>query len=369
MALREGTITPVVNGHRYSFASIEMVIADYTLIGITSVSYSDELPGVEIFGHDSIRIGRCVGKRKLAASFEVLRYEWMFVLQKLGNSYGRVKVLMQVQYADTDQPVVTDTIEGWLSKVDSQNEEGTTPSSVKIDIDPMEILHGGQVSTPEGGIDGHGLDQFSTAEKDATFWQLHKMGIEGPVFPPNPWDTVSFGGDAKLPGVCKIKGLPMLAFDRKKAGGVDGATITVNGYLPGPIEVECMIWMPDQYKQLRSVVPLIWRKPNKKEKASELAKPLIHPAVEPLGIRQVVILGVSVLEDGPLPGTKVMKFKCNEVNDVKAVSRTKSTKKKVENVGLAEPLQPASSKNEAGQSPMTTDTGPGGPAKQLAPGS
>jgi len=106
---------------------------------------------------------------------------------------------------------------------------------------------------------------------------------EGAVFAPNPWDQVSLAGHL-LPGVCSAKGLPTLAVDKKKAGGVDGATITVQGYLPGPIEIESLIWTPGQWAEWQTIIAAIWRKPAKKSKVSDLAISVYTPGLDWLGI-------------------------------------------------------------------------------------
>jgi hypothetical protein len=187
------------------------------------------------------------------------------------------------------------------------------------------------------------------------FWDPVPTTAEGPLFPEDPWDVCILGGEF-LPGVATVRGSPMLSFDKKKAGGVDGATITVNGYLPGPVEIDLMMWTAAQWAHFQVIAPSLWRRPNKKTKTSDLAISISHPAFDVWGITQVVILGVSPPEKGPLDGTRVVKFKCVEYVQQKAVSHTKSAK-----AGTVVPLDSHLARNSAGDSPAKTDIEPTGP--------
>lgn len=192
------------------------------------------------------------------------------------------------------------------------------------------------------------------------FWDPLPSIAEGPTFAPDSWDVITIGGQ-RLPGVAVVKGAPTLAFDKKKAGGVDGATITVNGYLPGPIEIEVTIWTDAQWTVMQEVADLIWRKPNKKTKASDLALTLSNPRTDLWKNTSVVVLGVSVPEDGKVQGTKVIKIKCVEFVPQDPTSKTKTAKAAGNIVPIAPQYDP--SRNQPGKPPWETDIQPGGPPK------
>jgi len=180
---------------------------------------------------------------------------------------------------------------------------------------------------------------------------------DGAIFSTDPWDVATLAGK-KLPGICKVDGAPTLAFEKKKQGGVDGAIITVNGYLPGPIEIECTIWHEAQWTYLQSVAPELWTKPNKKKtKGSELARPIYHPALALWGINNAVVIGVTPPKDGPVPDTKVIKFKCLEWVAVTNDNKTKTVKPSAV-VPLAPQYNPA--RNKVPPKPSTTAVQPGG---------
>ncbi len=151
------------------------------------------------------------------------------------------------------------------------------------------------------------------------------IGGNGPDHSSNPWDTVFIGG-AQLPGVCKVSGLPTLKIDQKKKGGSDAITFTATGYLPGPIEVECMIWTTSQWSIMQDIASKIWRKPNKKAKAAELAQQISHPGLALWGVNQVIVQGVSTPTPGPLPQSMVIKIKCLEYVPPNAKDQTKTAK-------------------------------------------
>jgi hypothetical protein len=340
---------PLINGHTYSFTSIELTVDDTVCVGVTEVNYNESINSVVVYGSDPRRAGRTVGPRKMTADLKLLRREWDVVLAKLGGNFGRLKILVVVCYSvGADQPVITDTVEGYIAGVDSSNQEGTDPSSVTLTLDPTDITWNGK-----------SLEERPT-DLGASFWIQDATGIEGQDYAENLWDTVRLGG-VLLPGICSVKGLPMLSFDKKKAGGVDGATITVNGYLPGPIDIECRMWTPSQWQLfVNYVAPKIWRRPNTgKTDPAKLAKDIDHPALAVWGIRSVVVLGVSVIEPAGDPGVRVVRLKC--VEHVAPKKSATVTPKGSTNVPTDKHFQPAS--NEAGEPPSKTGIHPGGAAQ------
>lgn len=344
---------PLINGHTYSFASITLKVDDVPYLGISRVDYNESVESVAIYGSNPARLGRTVGKRKMTAEVEIQRREWNQLLPQLGVNFSRQAVQITVQYAEGEtQPVITDSIEGYVVGVDASNSEGTDASTVKLTLDPTDILWGAS------DFDRVAAEGAPTAPS-ATFWLQNTDGIEGLTRAENPWDIVTLGGQT-LPGVCRVSGLPMLAFDKKKAAGVDGATITVNGYLPGPIEIDVLIWTEAQYVAMKEVAPLIWRKPNKATTAKRLALSIVHPALTLWGITDVVVLGVSVPQDGPLQGTKLIKIKCVEYVPTKAKSKSR-TAKGSSNAVLAPEL--VGGKNGPGEPPSKTGIHPSGPAE------
>ena len=186
----------------------------------------------------------------------------------------------------------------------------------------------------------------------------------GPTFMSNPWDIVFINGTG-LPGVCKVHGTPTLSFDKKKHGGSDGAIITVNGYIPGPIDIEILLWTQAQWEFFLAMAPTIWTKPAKKIAAAKVAVTVGHPAFATWGITQVVIIGVSVPENGPVPQSKLIKIKCVEYVPI-AGNKSKTVTKAAPQV--KEDPRTSGANNGLGDPPSKTDIGPRGPKPPTLPG-
>ncbi len=179
------------------------------------------------------------------------------------------------------------------------------------------------------GFFGKGLNLPGTSIGTDARGKVITISPEGSLYAPSEWDQVWLNWQ-QLPGKCSAKGLPMLAVDKKKAGGVDGATITVQGYLPGPIEIESLIWTPEQWDKWQEIIDFIWRRPSKKSKVSELAVQISSPGLDWLGIKLAVVLGITPPEEGPVRGTRVIKIKSIEyLNLAKYVKTAKPAPKNV----------------------------------------
>lgn len=211
--------------------------------------------------------------------------------------------------------------------------------------------------TIAGEIDYWDPENVVSSQGPGEIEEFTQLNGSGPTFADNPWDTVWISGEP-LPGICKVRGLPTLAFDKKKSGGSDGAIITVNGYIPGPIEVECMMWTQEQWSFFQVTAAKIWTKPAKKTTAAKLAVAISHPALDLWGINAVVVIGVSVPELGPVPQTRIVK--------IKAVEYVPVTGKKAKTVRAIAPVREddrtSGAKNGLGDSPSKTDLGPRGAA-------
>jgi hypothetical protein len=138
-------LPPVINGHRYSWASLEVTIRGMMVIALRSINYSSELtPGI-IWGSDPGRVGRTPGRVTHAASVELLRREWDVLREELGMSFGRVPFDVSVQYADEGEAVVTDWLIGCrITRVEMNNSDSTDATAVALTLDPYDIRQGGR---------------------------------------------------------------------------------------------------------------------------------------------------------------------------------------------------------------------------------
>jgi len=139
---------PLINGHRFSFASIEAVFNGIPFVGFKSINYSQELEPGDVFGSRPQKIGRTRGKANASCDFEMYRLEWENLKTTLGIGgvgYGETPFNITVTYAEQSfgGPVITDLIEGVrVTKVEFSNQEGTDPSTVKITCNVMRVKEG-----------------------------------------------------------------------------------------------------------------------------------------------------------------------------------------------------------------------------------
>lgn len=186
---------------------------------------------------------------------------------------------------------------------------------------------------------------------------------EGDTFMKNPWDVVNLNGKP-LPGLCKVKAIGKLTIDRKKPPGADGLTITSQGYDPGNVDIEILLWTWAQWKEMVQAAVTLWARPRRGGQIKALD--ISHPALSLWGIRSVVIEGVSIPEPGSIPQSMVVRLKAVEHLPPDQKNKTKTVKASG-NVAVDKHIE--RSKNHGGEPPSVTDTGPTGAKKDKSPGS
>lgn len=211
-----------------------------------------------------------------------------------------------------------------------------------------------QADASSGEIEYWDPEQIVSNEDEGEIEEFTQLNGFGPTFAPNPWDTV-YISDEPLPGICSVRGLPTLSFDKKKSGGSDGAIITVNGYIPGPIEIETMLWTRAQWSVFQVIAAKIWNKPAKKTAAAKLAIAVSHPALDLWGITAVIVIGVGVPEKGPIPQSRIIKIKCVEYVPL---AGSKSHTVRAIAPRVVEDSRTSGAQNGLGEPPSKSDTGP-----------
>jgi hypothetical protein len=135
------------------------------------------------------------------------------------------------------------------------------------------------------------------------------------------------------------------------------------------------------------VIALIWKKPGKlagatapkgaaaENAAADLAErashEIKHPALQVLGISRVVIVGISLPEEGPIPQSRVINFKCLEYVPTSTTPQTAKIKGAVSQVKVAKELQAPNFApvNAAKKPPSATQSGPKTPRTPASGGS
>lgn len=223
-------------------------------------------------------------------------------------------------------------------------------------LTPGLALNSAQVAAANGTF---------TAPSQIVFWSPNAPGT-GPTFLSNPWDFAVFN-HSQLPGFWKVHGLPTLAIDKKKHAGTDGLAITANGYIPGPVEIEGLLWTPDQWANMQAIAPSIWRRPTKDAGHKfpvALAATIEHPALALWGISKFVVVGVSPPEPGSIRQSMMIKIKGIEFVPLDKTTRTKTAGNPVP---LAQQLRPTPGTAPAAP-PDQTDAGIHGAAPNTVGG-
>lgn len=139
---------PLINGHRYSFVSIEATFNGTKMLGFTEVNYKPSLKGTVVYGATPHPLGRTRGKVENTWSAKMYRIEFEILktsLAILGMGFGENPFDIVVQYAELpSQPVTTDTLLGArIEEADLANADGTEPSMVNLTGTCLGILLNG----------------------------------------------------------------------------------------------------------------------------------------------------------------------------------------------------------------------------------
>lgn len=139
---------PQINGHRYSFASIEATFNGISTLGITSINYGDKLNPGKVYGTAPQVIGRTRGKNEPTADFEMLKLEFENLRQTLGpngdgNGYGETPFDITCAYTESIGTTTDTVYQARITGADASNTEGTDATKMKVTLDPLRILLNG----------------------------------------------------------------------------------------------------------------------------------------------------------------------------------------------------------------------------------
>lgn len=149
---------PFINGFSYSFASIEFkpqILGGAALPNIISLQSIDYAPENDVKfpqGTNPNPLSVTRGYIKNSAKAKMLLNEFEMLKQALGNAdptgnnaYGDVFFDVQVQYAESGAPVVTDSLRGCrIYKAPRTAAVGPDAIMVEVDLAPLLILLNGQ---------------------------------------------------------------------------------------------------------------------------------------------------------------------------------------------------------------------------------
>lgn len=175
----------------------------------------------------------------------------------------------------------------------------------------------------------------------------------------DPWYLAWIAG-IKVPGKATVSpgGVARLDFQENKAKGRHGSDILIQGYKPGPFDINVEIWTADQHEKLLDLIDNLWTTPKKKTKLSGIALDIYHPALAYVKVYRGALIGVDPPKDGSFDGAKVIRFAFRESvlpdgkNATKKVDHTPSVaaplKKGVPAPKGATPARPSADRKNLG---------------------
>jgi hypothetical protein len=137
---------PLINGKRYSFASIELNFNGLIFLGFKEISYSDDLEPGEIRGTHPQMLARTIGDYKAEASASMYMEEYNTLIASMGDGFMEQPFDVNATYADDGQPTVTDRVVGCrIKKNEYSHSQGTDGLIVKVDLHPFYVIHAGKM--------------------------------------------------------------------------------------------------------------------------------------------------------------------------------------------------------------------------------
>jgi hypothetical protein len=139
----------LINGRRYSFASLEFSIlkpsgASEIFIDIDSISYEHSLTIEFVPGTSQAPVGWTSGVYEPKdGSFSLAKSSFTRLVQDIGNGWMGANVKFVLNYADEGEPLTTDTIIARLSGVGNDHSAGPSALKVTVAFKPILIKEGG----------------------------------------------------------------------------------------------------------------------------------------------------------------------------------------------------------------------------------
>lgn len=136
---------PKVNGHRHSFASLELNIDGKRRPLFNAVNYSDSVSRERVRGNHPIAAGFTRGEYEAEASITFYSEEWGELAEEFGNGlYDKVFDVV-VTYSEDDGPTITDKLIGCrLRSIGRDNSQGAEGASVEKELDVTYIEWNGR---------------------------------------------------------------------------------------------------------------------------------------------------------------------------------------------------------------------------------
>ena len=136
---------PLINGLRYSWASVAIKLDSANQLGIKEISYSHSVDRGEVRGVGPQVIGHTRGEYKAEGSITFLKEEYDAFVAKNGDGYMEKVFDISVSYAEIGNATVTDQLVGCrLSKAEKSPSAGTDALEVSCDLTILYLIENGK---------------------------------------------------------------------------------------------------------------------------------------------------------------------------------------------------------------------------------
>lgn len=135
---------PRINGHVYSFASIEVSVNQTIFTGFTEITYTQTLePGV-FRATRSEKLARTRGELNVEGSFSLVKDDYQEMIDELGEGYMEASIDFTVNYREINSPLITDVLTGArITSEEDSHSQGTDALVVACDMDILFMTRNG----------------------------------------------------------------------------------------------------------------------------------------------------------------------------------------------------------------------------------
>jgi len=151
----------LINGHAYSFSSIELMVGAESYTNLQSISYNDALEPGELRGTSSKKVARTRGEYTAEGSFEIYKGDLASLLGILAaqgqGGYAEAVFDISANYNEGVSALTTDALLGCrIVNIEDDHSTGTDALTVTVTLNIMEITRNG-LSATSGGPSGAGI--------------------------------------------------------------------------------------------------------------------------------------------------------------------------------------------------------------------
>jgi len=140
---------PLINGRRYSYASIEISITrgdakTEIFVDISEINYADNLEVGDIEGTSRMFVGFTSGVyRPENTTFNIAKSSGQKLIDAIGDGWLGSNVSMSVKYADHGEPLNVDDITGMIIGISDGHSSGPDGLQQTVTLKTFKIVRNG----------------------------------------------------------------------------------------------------------------------------------------------------------------------------------------------------------------------------------